>query len=794
MGFLDLLVRGLAFGGKRDVRRYWNLVAMAGECEPWAQSCRDMAFEMSKLKAIAYPQSDENLARGLALVREAGVRASGKRLYDEQLFAACVLHDGNIAEAATGEGKTLVGPAACALAYMCGMQSHVVTVNDYLAERDRNIAEPILSLLGMTLGITSAKEHDVVRKQQAYVCDVVYGTAAAFGFDYLRNNMATRPSDYYDQHFDFALIDEVDSVLIDEARTPLIISGPSSDDGLSILAVDGAVRALDKEAHIEIDEMLNQCTLTESGWDEVENSLDIEGIEDDPLTMALVVAAVRAHFMMEKDVDYIVRDGEVLIVDEFTGRVQAGRRFSDGLHAALEAKEGVKVHPENITIATVTLQNYFRGYKRLSGMSGTALTEDSEFSEVYSMRVMPVRPHRPRIREDRPDKVFADTDSKWAGIVAEIAREHATGRPVLVGTVSVEASEHLSGLLEAAGIKHVVLNAKNDREEAAIIAQAGRLGAVTVATNMAGRGTDIMLGGNPEGLEGDACLTMAEIDRERVEVCKLGGLCVIGTERHDSRRIDNQLRGRAGRQGDPGSSQFFLSLEDDVVRIYSEKHALDSAAKLFRGNTGYVQSEVLTKLMDMSQNAVQFSQKKQRSRTLEFDDVMNAQRQSWYDCRREVLLGNVGADALMARAIALVAETFDGDSLERFGVEIDGDFSDVIWRAWKDRDLDQAFSRGFAHRVYIAAMDAVWVLHLEEMGALRRGIGLRSLGKLDPIEEYKREAYDLYTSRAFMVAEEFLSMMMLRCHKPKNIETDDVVVAEPMMLKVTVPTDSEKSV
>lgn len=793
MGVLDLIAKGLSLGGNRDIKRYRKLVEAACECEAWAQNRTDLALAMNRLRSMLYPKSDEDIARGLALVREAGVRASGKRLYDEQLFAACVLYDGNIAEAATGEGKTLVAPAACALAYMDGLQSHVVTVNDYLAERDRSIAEPILSLLGITTGITTAKDHDVVAKQAAYKCDVIYGTASAFGFDYLRNNMAIRPSDYYNQKFDFALIDEVDSVLIDEARTPLIISGPSPDEGVEIREVDAAVRKLDREQHIEIDEMFNQCALTEAGWEVVESSLGIEGIEHDPLTMALVVAAVRAHFMMTPDVDYIVRDGEVLIVDEFTGRVQEGRRFSDGLHAALEAKEQVEVHPENITLATVTLQNYFRAYKRLAGMSGTALTEDGEFSQVYSMRVVPVPPHRPRIREDRADKVFANVDAKWAGIVEEIVQEHATGRPVLIGTVSVEASEHLSGLLSARGVEHVVLNAKNDREEAAIIAQAGRLGAVTVATNMAGRGTDIMLGGNTEGIEGDPCMVAAAVDRERVEVCKLGGLCVIGTERHDSRRIDNQLRGRAGRQGDPGSSQFFLSLEDDVVRIYSEKHALDSAAKLFRNDRGFVQSDVLTKLMDMSQNAVQFAQGKQRERTLQFDDVMDAQRQSWYQRRRDMLLGAISAQDMMDRALSAVCGRIDEVDedwvLERFGVET----LDDIAEAWAERGLDASFSKNFARRAYLAAMDAVWIAHLEEIEALRRGIGLRSIGKLDPIEEYKREAYAMYEDAAYAVEEEFLSMMMLKCKMPERTEVSDVVVAEPVMLKVTVPEVSDKS-
>ncbi|HMY76417.1 MAG TPA: preprotein translocase subunit SecA, partial [Blastocatellia bacterium] len=611
-------------------------------------------------KQIEQAALDELLPEAFACVREASMRSTGMRHFDVQLIGGMILHSGRIAEMRTGEGKTLVATLPVYLNALLGKGVHVVTVNDYLARRDSEWMGRIYKFLGMTVGVIQ-NDLDDFERQEAYKCDITYGTNNEFGFDYLRDNMKFELSTCVQRGHYYAIVDEVDSILIDEARTPLIISGASDDSTSKYYEANEVIPKLARDVDYQVDEKQHRATLTESGIEKSERMLGYGNLFD-PSNMEMLHClnqALVAHTLYQLDKQYIVRDGEVVIVDEFTGRIMTGRRWSDGLHQAVEAKEGVKIERETQTLATVTLQNYFRMYQKLGGMTGTAETEAAEFAKIYDLEVASVPTHRPMVRTDNPDMIYRTLEEKWEAVVEEIKELHEKGQPVLVGTVSVETSELISHQLKRMGIRHNVLNAKpeNAGREAEIVAQAGRKGAVTIATNMAGRGTDILLGGNteflakellkkqeinpdeatPEQLEEAARKVKPAIEAEHQEVVGLGGLHILGTERHESRRIDNQLRGRAGRQGDPGSSRFFLSLEDDLMRIFAGDRVKAIMQRLGMERGVAIESKMVSKRIEAAQKNVEDHNFTIRKHLLEYDDVMNKQRTTIYTLRRQLL-------------------------------------------------------------------------------------------------------------------------------------------------------------
>ncbi|MDY6428628.1 MAG: preprotein translocase subunit SecA, partial [Synergistales bacterium] len=570
---------------------------------------------------------DDLLPEVFAIVREVSERTIGLRHYDVQLIGGMALHDGRIAEMKTGEGKTLVAPLAVVLNAMKGEGVHLVTVNDYLAKRDAEWMSPVYNFLGLRAGVIYPYMPNDERID-AYNADVTYGTNSEFGFDYLRDNMVMSADEMVQRGHNFCIVDEVDSILIDEARTPLIISGPSDDDAGLYIKADSAARILKEGADYEKDEKEKSISMTEAGIQKCEDYLKMPGLFSDAAHSDLahrVVQALKAHRLYKRDTDYVVKDGEVIIVDEFTGRLMIGRRYSDGLHQAIEAKERVKIGRESQTLATITLQNYFRMYHKLAGMTGTAATEAEEFKEIYGLQVVTIPTHKKMIRVDNPDVIFATEHEKFSAVVDEVAERHKNGQPVLVGTTSIENSERVSKLLKARKIPHQVLNAKYHEQEAGIVAQAGREGAVTVATNMAGRGTDIMLGGNPPDPE--------EHDR----VVNAGGLAIIGTERHESRRIDNQLRGRSGRQGDPGTSRFYLSLEDNLLRLFGSEKIQPLMGKLGLKDGEAIESSMLSKIIENSQKKVEELHFDIRRQLLAYDNVMNQQREAIYAERADII-------------------------------------------------------------------------------------------------------------------------------------------------------------
>ena len=594
---------------------------------------------------------DDILPEVFAIVREVSERTIGLRHYDVQLIGGMSLHDGRIAEMKTGEGKTLVAPLAIVLNAMNGQGVHLVTVNDYLAKRDAEWMSPVYNFLGLTTGVIYPYMPENERIS-AYNADITYGTNSEFGFDYLRDNMAMRLDDMVQRGHNFCIVDEVDSILIDEARTPLIISGPSDDDAGLYVKADTAARNLTEGPDYEKDEKERSISMTEAGIQKCEDFLKMPGLFSDAAHSDLahrIVQALKAHKLYKRDTDYVVKDGEVIIVDEFTGRLMIGRRYSDGLHQAIEAKERVKVGRESQTLATITLQNYFRMYRKLAGMTGTAATEAEEFKEIYGLQVVSIPTHRPMIRTDNPDVIYATEHEKFGAVADEVSERHKNGQPVLVGTTSIENSERVSKLLKARKIPHQVLNAKYHEKEAYIVAQAGREGAVTVATNMAGRGTDIMLGGNPEFLARDKSRDdPAEYERllkeftascsaEHERVVNAGGLAIIGTERHESRRIDNQLRGRSGRQGDPGTSRFYLSLEDNLLRLFGSEKIQPLMGRLGLKDGEAIESSMLSKIIENSQKKVEELHFDIRKQLLAYDNVMNQQREAIYTERGEIL-------------------------------------------------------------------------------------------------------------------------------------------------------------
>ncbi len=752
---------------------------------------------------------DDLLPEAFAVVREAAQRVLGMRHFDVQLIGGVVLHQGCIAEMRTGEGKTLTATLAVYLNALNGRGVHVVTVNDYLARRDGEQMGRLYDFLGMSTGIIV---HGISQEERrdAYRCDITYGTNNEFGFDYLRDNMMFSKEELVQREYAFAIVDEVDSILIDEARTPLIISGQSEQATELYKLANDLVIQLD-EADYEKDEKEKAVSFTEKGMEHMEAlcreaGLIAEGSDlYDPENINVlhaVTQSLRAHTLFKREVDYIVRGGEVLIIDEFTGRIMQGRRYSDGQHQALEAKEGVEVQPENQTLASITFQNYFRMYDKLAGMTGTADTEAEEFQKIYGLEVVIVPTNRPMIRKDLDDLVYRDLKDKYNAIVANVKRIHETGAPVLVGTISIDNSELLSRMLRKEGIKHAVLNAKHHEDEAMIVAQAGRKGAVTIATNMAGRGTDIMLGGNPEMMiaqlpknlsdaqrEEKAAEIRAMCKREHEEVVAAGGLHILGTERHESRRIDNQLRGRAGRQGDPGVSRFFLSPEDDLMRIFGGENMQKMMMRLGFKEGEVIENPLINKAVENSQKKVEGRNFDIRKQLLEYDDVMNQQREVIYSQRRELLEADDVHDVIenMAEELARdVANRFvqgrpdewDAEGLqqaiaEHFGIAADAQAwfdaddvetaEDVVDKvvdlvreglARKEEELTSEQFRPLEKWLLLSVLDHHWKEHLLAMDHLRQSVGLRGYAQKQPIQEYKRESFELFSGLIDRVREQ----------------------------------------
>jgi preprotein translocase subunit SecA len=785
---------GKLFGDNdREVRKYLPFVEQinALEADLEALSDADLRARTDEFRArLADGETlDDLLPEAFAVVREAAKRRVGQRHYDVQLIGGVVLHQGKIGELKTGEGKTLTATLPLYLNALEGRGAHLVTVNDYLAKRDAQWYGPVFDMLGITIGVlqheqafrysaekvseTQNMEHLVpCSRREAYAADITYGTNHEFGFDYLRDNMAVSLEATVQRERRFAIVDEVDNILIDEARTPLIISGPAEDSTARYQTFARLAPRLVGDVDYTIDLKSRSVLLTEGGVEKIEKLLGIQNIyapENYRLTRYME-AALKAHVIYKRDVDYVVKDGEVVIVDDFTGRLMFGRRWSDGLHQAVEAKEGVRIQNESITYATITLQNYFRLYDKLAGMTGTAATEAEEFFKIYKLDVVVVPTHRPMVREDAHDLVYRSERAKFDAVAEEIAELKEQGRPVLVGTVSIEKSEYLSELLHRRGIEHQVLNAKQHEREAAIVAQAGRLGWVTIATNMAGRGTDIVLGGRTD--ERDA----EDWQREHDAVVEAGGLQIIGTERHESRRIDNQLRGRSGRQGDPGSSRFYVSFEDDIMRRFAPDWLPGMMARLGMEEDMPIESGWVSKAIETAQTKVEGHNFDIRKHVVEYDDVMNTQRDVIYKERRKILEGadlksnvmdivreqltsiidmNVNGpdgadfDAMLAEinAVVKLSDEFTPEALEGMSYE---EIKDAILQyaadAYEDKEeeLGSDVMRALERLVMLRSIDTLWVEHLTAMDEMRQGIGLQAYGQQDPLVAYKREAHDMW--------------------------------------------------
>ena len=845
---LEFIRKLLGQSNEAEIKKLQKTVNAINALEDGMKALTDdgLREKLASLRAQAQNGTslDDLLPETYALVREAAVRVLGQRPFDVQLIGGIVLHQGRIAEMRTGEGKTLTATLPAVLNALPGKGVHIVTVNDYLAKFQSEWMGKLYRFLGLSVGLI-VHDLDAPERQQAYNADITYGTNNEFGFDYLRDNMVTYKERMVQRELNFAIVDEVDSILIDEARTPLIISG-RGDKSTSMYehANQFVARGLteqkedsDGQVEVEGDFVKNEkdktIALTERGVRKAEAFFNVENLTD-PENQELyhhILGALRAHKMMKRDVDYIVKDGQVVIVDEFTGRLMVGRRYSDGLHQAIEAKEGVKVERESKTLATITFQNYFRMYHKLSGMTGTAKTEEEEFNGIYKLDVVTIPTNRPMIRQDMNDAVFITQKAKYAAVVDEIEKRHKTGQPVLVGTVSVEKSELLGHMLAVRGIPHVVLNAKFHEKEAEIVAQAGKVGAVTIATNMAGRGTDILLGGNAEFLARkqmrqagydemvieDAIgfnehvppevLEARKVFRELMdkfsvetrkghdEVVRLGGLHIIGTERHESRRIDNQLRGRAGRQGDPGSSQFFISFEDDLMRLFGSDRFRPMLQKLSAGGEEAIEFGIVSKQIENAQKRVESKNYDIRLHVLQYDDVMNQQREIIYGQRREVLEGGDMRSKIFEMRRTLIQEAVDrhvGDEanldtwdldglaeyLEKLCVDKGGvrkaydelkehmkkEFVDVLEaraqriyelreKMWSEANLDM---REFERVALLGAVDRRWMDHIDAMTELRDGIGLRAYGQRNPVIEYKREGYDMFEEMVHLIQEDTL--------------------------------------
>lgn len=760
--FFDRLFNG---SNERDIKKMRQLVEEKINPQESALkklSDSSLANKTNEFKArLAKGETlDDIMPDAFAVIREASRRVLGMRQFDVQLIGGIILHRGNIAEMGTGEGKTLVATAPVYLNALEGKGAHVITVNDYLAKRDSEWMGQVYKFLGLSVGLI-VHDLDFEQRKIAYNSDITYGTNNEFGFDYLRDNMVSSLDQMVQRPLHYCLIDEVDSILIDEARTPLIISGPGQKSTDNYYVMSKLVPQLKLGEDYTIDEKQKTVAPTEAGVSKMEKMLKVDNLYDtDNLELNhLFVQALRAQAMMERDRDYVVKDGEVVIVDEFTGRLMYGRRYSDGLHQAIEAKEGLQVQRESQTLATITFQNYFRMYDKLAGMTGTAKTEEQEFIKIYGLEVFQVPTNRPVQRKDLPDVIFKTKRGKYRAVVREIERRHATGQPMLIGTTSIEQSEQLSHMLKEAGIVHNVLNAKYHELEAQIVAQAGQKGQVTIATNMAGRGTDIVLG---EG------------------VSELGGLAIIGTERHESRRIDNQLRGRAGRQGDPGSSQFFLSLEDDLLRIFGGDNIKKFMEKMGLEEDEEIRSSMVSSAIQKAQKRVEERNFDIRKYVLEYDDVMNQQRKVVYEQRRKILEGQDMKDQILNMVDMLInhgletyanpklyPEEWDFDALIKYcekyflapgevkldeienmsREEIGRKLMDIAHDTYEAREksIGSSMMRELEKAVMLKVVDSKWMEHLDDMDMLKEGIGLRSYGQRNPIVEYKVEAFNIFS-------------------------------------------------
>jgi len=809
-----------------------------------------------KLKITRNKIFEDILPQGFAVVREVGKRTIGMRHFDVQIAGGVVLHEGKIAEMATGEGKTLVATLPAYLNALLGRGVHIITVNDYLARRDREWMGPIYEFLGLTIGVIQHEMSDEQRKL-AYACDITYGTNNEFGFDYLRDNMKYSLEDLVQRPFYYAIVDEVDSILIDEARTPLIISGPAEESTDKYYIIDKIIPRLKGRIILEkdeieakykgedlskgfdyiVDEKVHTAHLTEVGETKVCATLNIGNLHDIE-TMEWrhhIIQALRAHNLYKKDVDYVVKDGEVVIVDEFTGRMMPGRRWSDGLHQAVEAKEGLKIERENQTLATITFQNYFRMYEKLAGMTGTAFTESLEFKAIYRLDVVVVPTNQPLVRTNYSDCVHKTEKEKFNAVVSEIAELYNQGRPVLVGTISIDRSERLSEMLKRHGIPHQVLNAKYHEMEAQIVAQAGKYKAVTIATNMAGRGTDILLGGNPEFMAKNLLRQkMAphepdyqeeykkllerykkETEEEHKKVVVLGGLHVLGTERHEARRIDNQLRGRSGRQGDPGSSRFYVSLEDDLMRLFGSDKLVGIMDRLGLEEGQVIEHPWVTKSIEIAQRRVEQHNFEIRKQLLEYDNVMNKQREVIYGQRREILGGGALKEDILEVADKILAEVLTGYTSDnvgpqewdipglisalrlKFGLELDVSIvegkdksklkEDLYQRiigayAEKEASLGPEMMRHLESMVFLQIVDSKWKDHLYAMDNLREGIGLRAYGQRDPLIEYKREGFDMFSQMVSSIEEEAVeTIFRLQAARPKEFRGVFTSVAQEFL-------------
>ena len=740
---------------------------------------------------------DDILPEAFAVVREASKRVLGMRHFDVQLIGGICLHRGNIAEMRTGEGKTLVATLPVYLNALTGNWVHVVTVNDYLATRDSEQMGRLYNFLGLSTGLIVANL-DFNQRKEAYACDITYGTNNEFGFDYLRDNMVSDVSQMVQRPLNYAIVDEVDSILIDEARTPLIISGPGQRSTDNYYKLAKIVPHLVKDEDYTIDEKQKTIAPTDSGIAKVEKMLGVENLYDSENIELnhLLGASLRAYAMMHRDTDYVVKDGEVVIVDEFTGRLMFGRRYSDGLHQAIEAKEGLKVERESQTLASVTFQNYFRMYKKLAGMTGTAKTEEKEFIDIYGLEVLPIPPNKPLARIDLPDQIFKTKAAKYRAVVRNAVERHQTGQPILIGTTSITQSEELSDMLLRSGVPHKVLNAKHHEKEAEIVADAGQMGMVTIATNMAGRGTDITLG---EG------------------VPELGGLAILGTERHESRRIDNQLRGRAGRQGDPGSSQFFLSLEDDLMRIFGADNITGIMDKLGMEEDEPIEHSLITKSIERAQKKVEDHNYNIRKYVLEYDDVMNQQREVLYEQRRRILRNESLRDTINEMIDKLVTESVDAYADEKLYPE-EWDYEglykhlsqyflteeimssqdmeeysrqellerllEIAHAEYQDRVdmLGDAMFGQLEKAIMLRVVDNKWMEHLDNMDMLREGIGLRAYGQKNPLVEYKFEAFDMFQNMIAAIQDEtIMALYKIRAQLIQEIEepVDHLEGAQP---------------
>jgi len=851
---LDKLLRA---GEGKILKKLESFAKQINQLEP---EFKNLSDEELKNLTSSYKQRvkngeslDDLLPEAFATVREAAIRTIGQRHYDVQLMGGAALHLGNIAEMKTGEGKTLVSTLPVYLNALSDKGVHVVTVNDYLAHRDAEWMGRIHRFLGLTVG-TISPNMDMTERKNAYLCDITYGTNNEFGFDYLRDNMAWSPNDRVQRGYNFAVVDEVDSILIDEARTPLIISGPADGTSTHYKEFARIASSLQPSTDYEVDLKKRTVGVLEVGIEKVEKMLNIDNLYESVNTplIGFLNNALKAKELFKKDKDYVIMNGEVLIVDEHTGRILQGRRYNEGMHQAIEAKENVEIKQENQTLATITLQNYFRMYRRLSGMTGTAMTEAAEFDNIYKLGVVPIPTNKKMIRLDNSDLIYRTEEAKFNAVVEDIATRNEKGQPILIGTTSVERSEYLSGLLKRRGVPHEVLNAKNHAREASIVAQAGRKGAVTVATNMAGRGTDIMLGGNPEflanasliqkGLDPEENLeqynhayleelkiTTQQVANEHDEVANLGGLYVLGTERHESRRIDNQLRGRSGRQGDPGESRFYLSLQDELMRRF-KGDLVDAFLRRFNVPDDVpIEAKMVTNAIRNAQTQVEQQNFEIRKNVLKYDEVLNKQRQVIYEERKQVLEGEDLSpqikefieETIRAYVIAATSEGYpeqwDLEQLfnalrnlypvavsiealkQQNGGSIDQEnlleaFLKDVNQAYKTREalLTPKVMRELERQVVLSVLDRKWREHLYEMDYLQEGIGLRAMGQRDPLVEYQKEGYDLFVAMMDAIKEQvvgfvFNAQVQVQ-ENQQDIEAKGFTKVEKQNLSYSAPT------